>query len=39
MMWAVYVARMGAERKVHRVLVGKPKERDHLEEQGVDGRI
>jgi hypothetical protein len=39
MMWAGYVARMGAERKVHRVWVGKPKERDHLEEQGVDGRI
>jgi hypothetical protein len=30
---------MGEERKVYRVLVGKPKERDHLENQGVDGRM
>jgi hypothetical protein len=30
---------MGDERKVYRVLVGKPKERDHLEDQGVDGRM
>jgi hypothetical protein len=27
------------ERKVYRVLVGKNKERDHLEDQGVDGRM
>jgi hypothetical protein len=30
---------MGEERKVYRVLVGKPKEIDHLENQGVDGRM
>jgi hypothetical protein len=27
------------ERKVYKVLVGKPKERDHSEDQGVDGRM
>jgi hypothetical protein len=36
--WAGHVARMGEERKVYRVLVGKPKERDHSEDQSVDGR-
>jgi hypothetical protein len=30
---------MGEERKVYRVLMGKQKERDHLEDQGVDGRV
>jgi hypothetical protein len=30
---------MGEERKVYRVLVGKPEEGDHLEDQGVDGRM
>jgi hypothetical protein len=38
MRWAGHVARMGEERKTYRVLVGK-KERDHLEDQGVDGRM
>jgi hypothetical protein len=33
------VARMGAERKVYRILVGKRKEIQHLEDQGVDGRM
>jgi hypothetical protein len=28
---------MGEERKVYRVLVKTPKERDHLEDQGIDG--
>jgi hypothetical protein len=28
---------LGGERKVCRVLVGKPKARDHSEDQGVDG--
>jgi hypothetical protein len=31
MRWAGHVARMGEERNVYKVLVGKPKERDHLE--------
>jgi hypothetical protein len=30
---------MGEERKVYKVLVGNPKERDHLEDQGVGGRM
>jgi hypothetical protein len=33
------VARMGEERNVYRVLMGKQKERDHLEGQGIDGRM
>jgi hypothetical protein len=36
MRWAGHVARMAEERKVFRVLVGKP-ERDHSEGRGVDG--
>ena len=40
MRWAGHVARMGEERAVHRVLVGKPESvRDHLGDPGVDGRI
>lgn len=30
---------MGKRRAAHRVLVGKLKERDHLENLGVDGKI
>jgi hypothetical protein len=30
---------MGDERGVHRVLTGKPEERDHLGDPGVDERI
>jgi hypothetical protein len=30
---------MGEERKVYKVLVGSPKERDHLEDQGVGGKM
>jgi hypothetical protein len=30
---------MGEERNVYRVLMGKPEGRDHLEDQGVDGRM
>jgi hypothetical protein len=30
---------MGEERKVNKVLVRKPKERDHSEDQGIDGRM
>jgi hypothetical protein len=40
MRWAGgHVVRKGEERKVYRVLVGSPKERDNLEDQGVDGRM
>ena len=39
MRWAGHVARMGERRGVYRVLVGKPGERDHLEDPGLDGRI
>jgi hypothetical protein len=39
MRWAGHVARMGKDRKVYRVLVGNPKERDHSEDRGVDGRM
>jgi hypothetical protein len=33
------VVGMGEGRKVYKVLVGKPKGRDHLEDRGVDGRV
>jgi hypothetical protein len=33
------VARMGEDIKVYRVLWGSPKERDHLEDQGVGGKM
>jgi hypothetical protein len=39
MRWAGHVARMGEGRKVYRVLVGKPEGKDHLKDQGVDGRM
>jgi hypothetical protein len=38
MRWVGHVAHMGEERKVYKVLVGKP-EGDYLEDQGVDGRM
>jgi hypothetical protein len=38
MRWAGHVARMG-RREVYGVLVGKPEERDHLEDPGIYGRI
>jgi hypothetical protein len=34
-----HVARMGERRGAYRVLVGKPQERDHLEDPGEDGWI
>jgi hypothetical protein len=34
--WAGNVARMAKRRGAYRVLVGKPGERDHLEDLGVD---
>jgi hypothetical protein len=30
---------MGEGRNVYRVLVGKPEGKDHLKDQGVDGRV
>ena len=40
MRWAGHVACVGERRGVYRVLVGKPeRERDHLEDCSVDGRI
>jgi hypothetical protein len=36
MRWAEYVARMEAEKNVYRE---SQKERDHLGDQGVDGRM
>jgi hypothetical protein len=39
MRWAGHVARMGEGRKVYKVLVDSPKERNHLEDRGVDGRM
>jgi hypothetical protein len=39
MRWAEHVARMGECRGVYRVLVENLRERDYLEETGVDGRI
>jgi hypothetical protein len=39
MRWAEHVARMREERKVYNVLVGKPEGKNHLEDQGVDGRM
>jgi hypothetical protein len=37
--WAGHVAHMRDGRDVHRVLVGKPKGRDHWEDVGVGGSI
>jgi hypothetical protein len=39
MRWAGHVARMGGGRNVYKVLVGKPEEKGHLKDQGVDGRM
>ena len=36
--WVWHIAFMGERRGAYRVLVGKPKGRDHLEDPGVDGR-
>jgi hypothetical protein len=30
---------MGEERHVYRILMGKPEGKNHLEDQGVDGRM
>jgi hypothetical protein len=37
--WAGHVARMGEGRNVYRVWWESPKERDHLEDRGVDERM
>jgi hypothetical protein len=39
MRWAVHVARVGEGRNVYRILVGKSERKDHLKDQGVDGRM
>jgi hypothetical protein len=39
MRWAGHVVRLGEGRGVYRVLVGKPMERDHWGDPGVDERI
>ena len=39
MRWAGHVARMGERRGAYRILVGKPEERDRLEDPDIDGRI
>jgi hypothetical protein len=39
MRWAGHVDRMGEKRKMFRVLVGKPEGKNHLEDQGVNGRM
>ena len=39
MRWAGHVARMGEDRGVHMVLVGRPEGKMHWGDQDVDGRI
>jgi hypothetical protein len=39
MVWAGHAAPMGERRGIYRVLVGKLRERDHLEDPSLDGRI
>jgi hypothetical protein len=39
MRWVGHAAHMGEGRNVYRVLVGKPEGKDHLKDQGVDGRM
>jgi hypothetical protein len=39
MRWADHVARMGEERKVYKVLGESPREGDHLEDQGISGKM
>jgi hypothetical protein len=39
MRWAGHVAHIGEERKLYKVLVGNPKERDHWKDQGVGGKM
>jgi hypothetical protein len=39
MRWAGHVARMGEQTNVYRVSMGKPEGKNHLEDQGVDGKM
>jgi hypothetical protein len=39
MRWVGHVMHMGEGRRVHRVLVGKPREKDHWGDPGIDGKI
>jgi len=39
MRWAGHVARMEEMRHAHRIFSSKPKEKGHLEDLSVDGRI
>jgi hypothetical protein len=39
MRWTRHVAPMGEWRRIYKVLAGKPTERNHLKDQGVDGRM
>jgi len=39
MRWEGHVACMGERRGAYRVLVGNLRERDHLGDPGIDGRI
>jgi len=39
MRWAGYVARVRERRSTYRVLIGKPRGREHLEDPGVHERI
>jgi hypothetical protein len=39
MRWAGHVARMGEEIKLYKIWWKSPKERDHLEDQGVGGMM
>ena len=39
MRWAGHVARMGEDRGVHSLLVGKPEGKSHWGDQDVNGRI
>jgi hypothetical protein len=39
MRWAGHVARMGAGRNVYEVLMEKPEGKNHLKDQGIDGRM
>jgi hypothetical protein len=38
MRWAGHVTRMGEGRKMYKILVGKNERKNHLEDQGVDGK-
>jgi hypothetical protein len=39
MRWAGHVARMGVGRNLYRVVMESTKGGDHLEDQGIDGRM